>query len=303
LALSTDEKLILLVILVVVMSVVMFFEMRFIRRKSKEVRHVSQRRDEAFNDILTTRSVMNSLSNHGKSVGNAPVLVERAKGALDRGNFDQCEDLCAKARKELTKPTQETIEVAESVGDDAGDSLQKVAENILSDRMPAQDPDSYKGTKLNPAKDGNYLGAKFEMSAARAGISRAAKGGADTSEAEGLMKRSDSAFTSGDYDKALSFAVRARRTLSGESSSEGIRLRTVAEEQEEAAIPEAGVYDVEEENTPSGFKCGNCGKLIDPTDMFCGNCGARTSPERSCRNCGSKAKPEDTFCRKCGERI
>jgi Double zinc ribbon len=303
LALSTDEKLILLIILVIVMSVVMFFEMRFIRSKSKEVRRVSQKRDEAFNDILTTRSVMNSLANRGRSVGNAPILVERAKGALDRGNFDQCVDLCAKARKELTKPSQDPIDVTDSVSEDPAESLQKVAENILSDRMPAQDPDSYKGTKLNSAKDGNYLGAKFEISAARADMSRAAKGGTDTSEAERLMRQSDSAFASGDYDKALSFAVRARRTLDGGSSSEGIRLRTVAEEQEENAIPEAGVYDVEEEKTPSGFKCSNCGKLIDPTDMFCGNCGARTSPERSCSNCGAKAKPEDTFCRKCGERV
>ncbi len=302
-ALTNDEKLILVVILVVVMLVVIFFEMRYIRSKSKEVRRVSQKRDEAYNDILTTRSVMNSLANQGKSVGNAPVLVERARGALDRGNFDQCVDLCAKARKELTKPSRGTIEVAESASDDAADSLQKVAENILSEELPAPNPDAYKGTKLNSAREGNYLGAKFEISAARADISRAAKAGKDTSQAEGFMIQSDSAFASGDYDKALSFAVRARRTLTGESSAEGIRLRTVAEEQEENAIPEAGVYDVEDEKTPSGFRCTNCGKLIDPTDMFCGSCGARTSPERSCKNCGAKAKPEDTFCRKCGERI
>ena len=302
-ALSGMERLTLVVILAVVMFIVVFFEMRMMKRKSKEVRRVYQKKDEAYNDILTTRSVMNSLANQGKSTGNAEYLVDRARSAMDRGDYDRCVSLCAQARNELTKPSKGS-KVPETISDDdAADSLEKVAENILSKEIPAPDPDSYKGSKLSSASEGNYLGAKFEMSAARADLSRSAKSGADVSEAETLMKQADSAFSGGNYDRALSFAVRARRSLRGEAIGEAIPLRKTPEAQTEGSSSEAEVYDVEEEKTPSGFKCKNCGKLIDPADLFCGNCGARTSEERSCKNCGAKAKPEDTFCRKCGERI
>lgn len=305
-ALSSDEKILLLVILVIVMAVVLFFEMRVIRKKSKEVQRIGQRKDEAYNAILTTRSVMNSLSNQGRNTGNASLLIERAKTAMDNNNYDRCIDLCAQARKELTKPSSGVHNGPSPETRNAGDELEEVAENILSEDMskPA-DSDSYKGTKLNKAAEGNYLGAKFEMTAAKADISRAAKAGAEVSEAETLMAQADTSFTAGNYDKALSFAVRARRSLNPEGSKDAIRLRKVTAKEEPEPEPEAEpeVYDVEEEKTPSGFPCPKCGKLLDPNDLFCGNCGARLSKDRTCGNCGAKAKPVDTFCRKCGERI
>lgn len=300
-ALSAEERLVLVVVLIIVMSVVLFYEMRVMKKKSKEVQIVSQKKDEAYNAILTTRSVMNALSNQGTKTGNAPILVERAKTAMNNGNFDRCLDLCAQARRELSKPSSKVAEVAEPASEDAGERLEEVAENILSEGMPPANADSYKGAKLNRGAEGNYLGAKFEMTAAKADISRAAKAGAEVSEAEILMTQADSSFTAGNYDKALSFAVRARRSLNPDKSKEAIPLRRASAKPE--PVPEPEVYDVEEEKTASGFPCPQCGKLLDPTDIFCGSCGARLSKERHCDNCGAKARPEDTFCRKCGERI
>jgi hypothetical protein len=302
-ALTESDRLILVAILAVVMVAVVYFEMRVMRNKSKEVRRASQKKDEAFNDILTTRSVMNALSNQGRSTGSVPVLLERARGAMDRGDFDTCMDLCAKARNELTKSTKGTTVSEAVLEEDAGESLGKVAENILSEDFRLANPDSYKGTKLGSASEGNYLGAKFELTAAKADISRSAKAGLDVSEAETLMAQAETSFTGGDYDKALSYAVRARRSLSDEAAREAIPLKALSTKSSEAPAAEAEVYDVEEEKTPSGFKCPKCGKLIDPTDIFCGNCGARTSGEKMCKSCGAKSKPQDTFCRKCGERI
>lgn len=299
-ALTEAERLTLVVILAVVMVVVVIFEMRVMKKKSKEAQRVGQKKDEAYNAVLTTRSVMNSLSNQGKSTGNAPMLVERAKVAMNNSNFDRCIDLCAQARKELTKPS-EPGGAEEPASEEAGDRLEEVAENILSDGMPPANTDSYKGSKLSRGSEGNYLGAKFEITAAKGDISRAAKAGAEVSEAETLMSQADTSFTAGNYDKALSFAVRARRSLNPDRSREVIPLRSARAKEEPEPEPE--VYDVEEEKTPSGFPCPKCGKLLDPSDVFCGKCGARLSKERVCGNCGAKAKPKDVFCRKCGERI
>jgi hypothetical protein len=303
LALSESERLILVAVLAVVMTFVVYYEMRVIRNKGKVVRQAGQKRDEAYNNILTTRSVMNSLTNQGKSTGNAPVLLERARSAMDRGDYDRCVDLCSKARSELTKPSKPSSLEEERVDAEAGDSLQEVAENILSESIPPADADQYKGTKLNTASEGNYLGAKFEMSAAKADISRAAKSGLEVSEAETLMAQAETSYTGCDYDKALSFALRARKAISSEAARETIPLRRVARKKKPEPEVEPEVYDVEGETTPSGFPCPNCGKLLDPTDIFCGNCGARLSKERDCKSCGATSKPEDTFCRKCGERI
>ena len=300
---SENERLILVAVLAVVMVAVVYFEMRVMRSKSKEIRRVNQKKDEAFNDILTTRSVMNALSNQGRSTGNAAVLLERAKGAMERGDYERCVDMCAKARNELTLPSKGALPADERAGEEASDNLEKVAENILSEDMKPTEADSYKGTKLSSASEGNYMGAKFELAAAKADISRSVKAGVDVSEAETLMAQAETSFTAGNYDKALSFAVRARRALSEEADREAIPLKPASAKSTREAAPKPKVYDVEEEKTPSGFTCPNCGKLADPSDIFCGHCGARTSGEKMCNACGAKAKPEDTFCRKCGERI
>jgi RNA polymerase subunit RPABC4/transcription elongation factor Spt4 len=300
--LTPNDRLILIGILAIVMSVVVIYELLVIRRKSKEARFASQKKDAAYNDILTTRSVMNSLRNQGRDTGNAAQYLDSAKRAMGRGDFDECESLCLKARGELTNPKDVSPVTGEPQGLEEGDELQQVAENILSEDMKSAGPDLYKGTKLGTGSEGNYLGAKFEISAAKGDVTRAAKTGADVEGAEELLSQAESAYSAGNYDRALAFASRARRSVSGPGSEEAIVLTPKGGVRSETK-PQAEVYDVEEESTPSGIRCKSCGTLMDPTDMFCPSCGSSTSSKRSCKSCGAVAKESDTFCRKCGSRI
>lgn len=299
---TESERLILVAVLAGVMIAVVLFEMRVMRRKSKEIRRASQKKDEAYNDMLTTRSVMNALRNQGKDTGNAQEFLDRAKTAMNRGEHDRCMEYCSKARSQLTRPSKVPV-AGEGESEEDADRLEEVAEEILSDSMPPASPDTYKGTKLSTSSDGNYFGAKFEISAAKADIAREAKSGHDVSSAETLMAQAESDFTSGKYDRALSCAVRARKAIRKDVSEDTIALKSDQDEARPEPATEPEVYDVEEEATPSGTPCPNCGTLLDPNDKFCGKCGTKFWKVKICKSCGSKAKPEDIYCRKCGARI
>jgi len=297
-ALTEQEKLILVAVLAAAMIFVVVFEMRVMRNRSKEIRRASQRKDEAFNAILTTRSVMGVMKRQGGDTGSSEALVSSARRAMDRGDYDKCLDLCDQARSELTNPSRPQPKAAQSPPTDAEkDRLERVAENILSART-ASAGDSYKGTKLSADQDGNYLSAKFEMNTAKADIKNALEGGADTSQAQDLMTDAEAAFVTGNYARALSLAVKARKSVSAEAAGETIRLRSEGEPLEPAPEQEA-----QESLGERVMACGKCEAPIDSDDKFCPKCGTKVLRERVCKVCGSKPRPSDMFCRKCGARM
>ncbi len=298
LALTEQEKLILYAVLAAAMIFVVFFEMRVMRKKSRDIRRVSQRKDEAFNAVLTTRSVIGVIRRQGGDASAAEALVSSAKRAMERGEYDKCMDLCDQARSELTNPSARRSELAPAPVSDADkDRLERVAENILSSKVVSS-ADTYKGTKLSADQDGNYLSAKFEMNTARADIKKASEMNIDTSRAQDLMTDAEAAFVTGNYTRAMSLAVKARKSVSSEASSETIRLKAAKE-------PVGPSSDTDAEELPGEpvLACGKCESPIDADDKFCPKCGTKVLRERVCKSCGSKPKPSDMFCRRCGARI
>ena len=300
-ALTQNEQLILIAALLVLLTFVVFFELKVMRRKSKDVRASVQKKDEAFNAVHTTQTVLNVVKNRGGRVGDAPVLLGKARDSFNRGRYDACVDLCEKARDELTASSPPRARQAPSPNPEARDSLEAVAESIVSSRPTPVESDSYSGTKLDSPGEGNYLGAKFEISAAKADIGKALDSGRDSSTADGLIIQAETAFNAGSYDKAMSLAVRARRTLRSSSSDESIQLREAEEERQK---PEAKVYEVRDEaaDAPAEKLCKDCGAVLDKDDVFCPICGAKVRAQ-SCPSCGAKPRPDDKFCRKCGFKI
>lgn len=311
-ALTDQERILLVGILAVVMMIVLVFEFRYLKSRSKEVTRSLQRKDRAYNAILTARSVMNSLRNQGRPVGEAQAYLDRAKAAMEAGDYEGCMELCEKAKGELTVPRkvavpkQELQLEEEEVDVEASQRLEEVAEEIVGSGRPASD-DSYKGVKLTSSVEGNYLGAKFEISAAKGDISRAAKAGRDVSKAESLLADAESEFALGNFDKSLSLAVRARREVSQEVDREAIPI--TPEEKPAKAVRKrkqaAEVFDVEKAEEKAGPRqlCKSCGSVLDPEDAFCAGCGAKVVRERVCGTCGFKPRENDAFCRKCGARI
>ncbi len=298
-ALSDTDKLILVAVLAAAMAFVVFFELRYMRGKTKEVRRAAQKRDEAYNAMLTTRSVMNVMQRKGADVSSAQALVSSAKRAMDRGDFDKCMDLCEQARDELTSPPQkaEAAQPKPKVEREKED-IEEFAERLLAAKQTVAMPDSYKGTKLPVDQDSNYLSAKFEISTAKADIKKAVERGLAVDTAQGLMTDAESAFVAGSYSKALSLAVKARKAISAEAASETIPLKAEEELAEEKPT-EPQVFDM---HAPERA-CKVCGTPLEAGDVFCGKCGGKVQLEKVCSNCGTKAKPSDVFCRKCGNKM
>ena len=299
-ALTDQEKLILVAILAIVMLFVVFFEIRYMRGRSREVRRSTQREDEAFNAIHTTRSVINVMQRQGATTGPAEQLVNQAKLAMQRGDYDRCETLCQSAREQLTglphgkqaAGGQARESVAES------ERLEKIAESILSSKPAPSKADSYKGTKLQSDDDGNYLSAKFEISKAKAEIGRAIERGSETGAAQNFLTDAESAYVTGSYARALSLALKARKAISQEAEVETIPLKVGDQPEEPEAEPTA-----EEMSSRAEDECASCGAPIEPGDAFCHKCGAKSQKERVCKSCGTKPRPSDMFCRKCGSRV
>jgi len=295
LALTPEEKLVLVAVLAVLMIFVLYFEFRVMRGKAKEVRRASQHRDEAFNSIITTRAVMNTVNNRGRATGMAAVYIERAEEARRRGDYSACLDLCEKAKRAITIPSRTSQATTEE------GSLEKVAEEVLSTDRQIPAEDTYTGAKLPGATDGNYMSAKFAIAAARGDIDQAAGAGVQTAGAEGMLSDAESAFASGKFNRALSMAVKARKAVTSEGAVETIPLRPeVTSKPPKAAPQEADILD--EAAPKQAFVCNSCGANLEPGDAFCPICGAKVQRERACGSCGARPGPDDKFCRKCGAK-
>jgi hypothetical protein len=298
LALTDQDKYILIIVLAILMVFVLYFEIRVMRGKAKEVKRRSQKKDEVYNSIITTRSVMNVMERQGKDVSAARECLNMAKDAMSRGEYESSTRYCEKAKDELTKvrATRPVAQRTPAVEEDEGDSLEEVAKSILSSQPVSAD--GYKGTKLQDDKGANYMSAKFELNTAKGEVSKAAADGYDVFKAERLVQEADSCFTTGDYTRALSLALKARKLIGPSESADTIPLTAT----DHPGAPPPEVEEVEEVEAAAG-RCKKCGATFHSDDAFCPRCGNRVVAERKCPDCGSEPREGDAFCRKCGARI
>lgn len=303
-ALTDTEKMILIVLLAVIMSLVLYFEVRVMRGKAKEVRKVGVKKDAAFNAIHTVRSVLNVLERQGSDVSAARKLLTSSKEAMLRGEYERSMELSENAKEELTK-TKKFPPRTPAQAEDQGvkDRLELMAEAAASSpkKLPAVPAtDSYSGSKLQDDKGMNYMGAKFEINTARGDVSKAAASGRDVFRAEQLIQGADAEFSRGNYSKALSLAVKARKEVSVVADGETIPLK--AGDGEELPAPPPEIDEVSDMESPKG-RCVTCSTPSHDDDLFCAKCGTKILRDRKCPSCGSKPRESDAFCRKCGSRI
>jgi hypothetical protein len=306
----TTEKIILITVLAAVMLFVIYFELKILRSKSKESRKSSLAKDEAFNAVLTTRSVVVALQRQGANTDKAQRLVDEAKLALQNGDYGGCKDICDRAKRELTNPGKpETPKKTRSLkpatsneeAEPERDALLQMADDINASGDSRKTSDLYTGTRLKPDVDSNYLSAKFEISTAKANVRNALDRGKDTTLAKNLLADAEKAFAAGSYTKALSLAIKSRKSVDQVPEDEAIKLKASTEIGDEEV--EGGETPAEDAPEQPTIECRSCGAPLDEDDAFCHKCGTRVEFERECGGCGTIAKAEDAFCRKCGSKI
>ena len=298
-ALTGEEKLVLTAVLVLIMALVLFFELRVMRGKAKQARKANQRKDEAYNAVLTTRSVMNVLEREGVDTAKARAIFDRARDCMASGEYGRTMDLCESARAELMKCRQTAAGPAERDGE-LNDELDRLASDIVrSDDRPSRS-NEYKGTKLPVEEGSGYLSAKFELETARDEISDSRTGKVPP-EARSLLARAEKEFETANYPKALSLAVRARKAMCPDAAVDAIPLM------KRSPVGGAGkeVEDLAEVEDADAVerRCASCNSMVLPDDVFCATCGAPSSRVRECASCGRQAKASDRFCRKCGKAL
>lgn len=302
-ALTDNDKMILLVVILIVAAITIYAELR-IRKIGVGKKYSTTRfkKDQAFNALHTTRAVRNKLRNERVDTAKADYMIQRAEFALNSNDHDSCIDLCQRAREELIKNKQEGSVTAEpeSSGDDE--------EIILpTARTAAQVPMSRRVKAPEKSFDTLQLQAKFEL--------RAAQGDIDTYSGDSNIRQKASQFIdesqrhmdAGEYQKSLSDSFKARKLLSGEPLADRVgetREPMVVEEgaKKELDLLETPVEDDWKPSSPIAGKCKKCGAEYDTDDVFCHFCGSPLKAMK-CPSCGAELKGIEKFCRKCGRRV
>ncbi len=124
----------------------------------------------------------------------------------------------------------------------------RMADEINSSGDSRKTSDLYTGTRLQSDGDQNYMSAKFEMNAATVSIQKARDRGEDTSVAEGLLADAEKAFAARGYTKALSLAIKSRKSVNAVAEEEAIKLKKApegdeGEESDTAEDHEAGAHE------------------------------------------------------------
>ena len=270
-----------MVILLILLAIAVFFEVRFIRsRKSKGVDKVLIK-EEAFNAIVCTKAVANTLRQRGERSKEADLLMVDAEAAYSRGDYLSAKTSADKAREALRHVKTDE---ASAVFDEAVTSK---ADEKDTQEEACEVP--FVETKKFP-KD--LLESKFMISSVQDSLQQAKSQGKDTSVAEDHLAQAQDFLGKCQYTDALRFAMKAKRSLEGRDTKEKAKADKPALESR-----------LEPEPKPKTDYCRNCNTLVDEGDTFCRRCGEKMVKVPRCPGCADEVGPEDVFCRKCGTQL
>jgi tetratricopeptide (TPR) repeat protein len=279
-----ESDLIILAVLGIILAIVIFFELRYFRRKRKERVDVKIHKDDAYNSIMTAKAVAEALKTRGRVSREANLLIIEAEAAFQRGNhlyalesINKAKDLLKNAKEEHADPV---ASIAAKVG---GKGVEEKCE------VPFQE-----ARKLPK----NYLESKFIICSVRDILEQS---GAEqrNADAEESLRQADEAFQKEDYTEALKLALRAKRALDGGAEAIGpIENKPVTTDAQVERLPPQ----------PRSLKepsknCVRCGASLTEEDVYCRKCGLKVDRSPKCAACGEKLAEDDIFCRKCGNQV
>ncbi|MFP4196929.1 MAG: zinc-ribbon domain-containing protein [Methanomassiliicoccales archaeon] len=282
-------KIIFLVALIGGLGLVLYIELRYMRKKRNPRIEAKLRKDEAYNAIVTTRAVSRVLRERGNDVSEAERVIEQARMAYDARDYSRTIELAEEAKEVLQSSEVKKEEEADLSAFD----------QVIS---PGKEEETHKLFEEKKKMPDNYLESKFMIGNTQHAIDEAEGSGKEVGEASELLESARKSFDGGDYGEAFTLACKAKRSLIG-ASDEFIEESVVSmEEKADSPEVESGArVEPPEEGMESENICRECGAPLEEGDLFCGQCGSRT--RRECPSCGSELREGDRFCRRCGEPV
>jgi ribosomal protein L40E len=271
-----DEVTVAVILVAIAIAAATFLETRFLRRKMKNRRVRTAKRDdmvqdEAHNAIVTTKAIMTSLERQGIRSEESAAWLREAQMANSRHNYRVAIDLTAKAKARLL-----SLKSAQASKGDLA-KLDQLSTAPSSEEMTTKEV-------LQKDIPQNMLQSKFSIGVAETALEQSRVAGRDTSQAVQLLEAAKARFDAKDYTGALSIARLSTRAANGETVDASIPVP--------AGPPAAS----------PGPACPSCGAALRSDDAFCRKCGTRLEPA-ACASCGANLSPDDAFCRKCGTPV
>ncbi|HEX9341448.1 MAG TPA: zinc ribbon domain-containing protein [Thermoplasmata archaeon] len=265
-----------LILFAVALGVLSFLEMRFFRKRMKNRRLRTAKRDdeltdEAHNAIVTTKAILLAMQRQGIRSEESADWLREAETASARRNYRVAVDLTAKAKQRLL-----ALKSAQSSKGDL----------VKLERLPRSTSSEEVTTKELIQKEfpPNLMQSKFSIEVATTAIEAAGATGRDLGQATQLLDAAKARFDAKDYTGSLGLARQSKRAADGESVDVAAAL---------AAPPAAQA---------ATSACPNCGAALHGDDAFCRKCGTRLVAS-ACASCGASLVADDEFCRKCGAPV
>jgi len=265
---------IILIAIIAGLSIVLYLEVRYMRRKRDSRIDSKIIRDDAYNSIITTRAVSKSLRNRGCDTKDADLILEQAELAFEAGSYSRTKELAGRARSMLQESRRRKEE----------DPFEGILSSDMEERQPP------KVLKEEEEKlPANYVESKFMITNAQRSVDQAAEGGRGATEGGMLLDQAKASFERKDYTEALRLACAAKRR------AEGVFEEDLSREEDERVE--------EDEGGKLTRTCNECGAPLGEDDLYCGSCGRKLDIQPKCPECGAMTKRDDRFCRSCGSRL
>jgi RNA polymerase subunit RPABC4/transcription elongation factor Spt4 len=303
---DTTLRVIILVGLLIGLGLLIYFELRYMRKRRNPKIDMQLVKDEAYNSIVTAKAVAKVLNEKKRDISKAEQLIFQAENAYSRGEYNNSKQLALESKRELERSKVSEEETEESTFD-----------KILSKEPEADQGENEMENKTLFEEEKrlpeNYLQSKFMIKNVERELERAVSEGKNTGNAMEFLEGARRYFDSGDYTEALKLACRADRCFNYTDTEfidgmkvakkdDAVSTEMTREDNEEATIEDSII----EESVMEAVKetvCIECGSLVEEEDFFCGKCGSKVVKERKCPECGVPANEDDRFCRKCGTQL
>ena len=230
-------KVIILVGLLIGLSLLIYFELRYMRKRRKPKVDVQFVKDEAYNSIVSVKAVAKVLNERKRDVSIAEQLIFQAENAYSRGEYNNSKQLALDAKKELERSKVKEEEVEEKTLDM---KLSKGPEEDQGEKE-MENKTLFEKEKRLPE---NYMQSKFMIKNVERELERAASAGKNTGNALEFLDGAKRHFDSGEYVEALKLACRADKCFDFTETKfiEGVRVT----KNDDAASTGTAREDVEE---------------------------------------------------------